>query len=108
MKSEHANYRKVLASFLEEILENKGWWYRLPLASISSKDGKPIATDVILPHLGTAFCLSEQAMLLFLVEMGTYEAKSKGHTIDAKGWDDLPAEFKVKSSIEVSKTSFDR
>jgi hypothetical protein len=46
--------------------------------------------------------------LLFLVEMGTYEAKSKGHTIDAKGWDDLPAEFKVKSSIEVSKTSFDR
>jgi hypothetical protein len=26
MKSEHANHRKVLASFLEEIPENKGWW----------------------------------------------------------------------------------
>jgi hypothetical protein len=108
MKSEHANHRKVLASFLEEIPENKGWWHRLPLASMSSKDGKPTATDAILPHLGTAFCLSEQAMLLFLVEMGTYEAKSKGHTIDAKGWDDLPAEFKAKSHVKVAETSFDR
>jgi hypothetical protein len=84
MKSEHANYRKVLASFLKEIPENKGWWYRLPLASISSKDGKQIPTDVILPHLGTAFGLSEQAMLLFLVEMGTYQAKGEGHLDRAK------------------------
>ena len=39
MSSEQANYRKVLASFLEEIPKNKGWWYRLPLAPISSKGG---------------------------------------------------------------------
>ncbi len=67
------------------------------MASISSKDGKQIPTDVILPHLGTAFGLSEQAMLLFLVKMGTYQAKGEGHSINAKGWDDLAAEFKVKS-----------
>jgi hypothetical protein len=93
MKSEHANYRKVPASFLEEIPKYKGWWYWLPLAPISSKHGKTIATDMILPHLGTAFGLSEQAMLLFLVEMGTYQAKGEGHIINAKGWDDLGAEF---------------
>jgi hypothetical protein len=77
MKSEHANCRKVLASFLEEIPENKGWWCRLPLAPMSSKDGKPIPTDAILPHLGSAFGLSEQAMLLFLVEMGCCQAKGE-------------------------------
>jgi hypothetical protein len=109
MKSEHANCWKVLASFLEEIPENKGWWHQLPLASMSSEDGKPIPTDAILPHLGTAFGLSEQATLLFLVEIGTCQAKGEGHTINAaKGWEDLAAEFKVKSCIEVSRTSFDK
>jgi hypothetical protein len=63
---------------------------------------------VIPPHLGTAFGLSEQATLLFLVEMGTCQAKGKGHIINAKGWDDLAAEFKGKSHIEVSRTSFDK
>jgi hypothetical protein len=76
---------------------------------MSSKDGKPIATDAIPPHLGTAFGLSEQAMLLFLVEMGTYQAKGEGCIIkNAKGWDDLAAEFKAKSHIEVSRTSFNK
>jgi hypothetical protein len=78
MNSEHANCRKVLASFLEEIPKTKGWWHRLPLAPMSSKHGKPIATDAILPHLGSVFGLSEQAMmLLFLVEMGCYQAKGE-------------------------------
>jgi hypothetical protein len=108
MNSEHANYRKVLASFLEEIPRNKGWWYRLPLASISSKDSKPIATDAILPHLGNVFGLSEQAMLLFLVEMGCYQAKGEGCITNKAGWEAFEAEFKVKHFIEVSKTSFDK
>ena len=69
MNSEHANYRKVFASFLEEIPQNKGWWYRLPLAPKSSKDGQLIATDAILPHPGNVLGLSEPATLLFLVEM---------------------------------------
>jgi hypothetical protein len=77
------------------------------LAPMSSKDGSmPIATDVILPHLGTVFGLSEQAMLLFLVEMGAHQARGKGCIMNPKGWDDLEAEFKVKSHIELSKTSF--
>jgi hypothetical protein len=44
---------------------------------MSSKDGKPIPTDAIPPHLGSAFGLSEQAMLLFLVEMGCHQAKGE-------------------------------
>jgi hypothetical protein len=75
---------------------------------MSSKDGKPIATDVILPHLGTVFGLSEQATLLFLVKVGCCQAKGEGCIINPKGWDDLAAEFKAKSHIEVSKTSFDK
>jgi hypothetical protein len=106
MNSEHANYRKVFASFLEEIPQNKGWWYRLPLAPKSSKDGQLIATDAILPHLGNVFGLSEPAMLLFLVEMGCYQAKGKGHVINKPGWEAFEAEFKVKSYIEVSRCSF--
>jgi hypothetical protein len=108
MDPQHANYRKVLASFLEEIPKNKGWWYRLPLASISSKDDEPIATDAILPHLGNVFGLSEQAMLLFLVEMGCYQARGEGYIISKTGWEAFEAEFKVKSYIEVSRTSFDK
>jgi hypothetical protein len=107
MKSEHANCRKVLASFLEKNSKNKGWWHRLPLASTSSKDGKPISSDALLPHLGTAVGLSEQATLLFLVKMGTHQAKGEGQIINAKGWDDLAAEFKTNSHIEVSRTSSD-
>jgi hypothetical protein len=107
MNSEQANYRKVLASFLEEIPKNKGWWYRLPLAPISSsKDVEAIATDAILPHLGNVFGLSEQAMLLFLVEMGCYQARGEGYTINKTGWEAFEAEFKVKSYIEVERTSF--
>jgi hypothetical protein len=45
---------------------------------MSSKDGKPIPTNAIPPHLGSAFGLSEQAiMLLFLVEMGCCQAKGE-------------------------------
>ena len=108
MNSEHANYRKVLAAFLEEIPQNKGWWYRLPLAPTSSKNGKSIATDVILPPLGNVFGLTEPAMLLFLVEMGCYKARGEGYTINGTGWEAFEAEFKVKKYIEVSKTSFDK
>ena len=108
MNSEHANCRKVLASFLEEIPQNKGWWCWLPLATKSTKGGQPIATDVILPHLGNAFGLSEPAMLLFLVEMGCYQAKGEGHSINELGWEAFEAQFKVKSHIEVSKCSFDK
>jgi hypothetical protein len=52
---------------------------------MSSKDGKPTAADAILPHLGTAFGLSEQAMLLILVKMGCCQAKGEGNIINAKG-----------------------
>jgi hypothetical protein len=33
---------------------------------MSSKDSMPIATDAIMPHMGTVFGVSEQATLLFL------------------------------------------
>jgi hypothetical protein len=112
MNSEHANYRKVLVAFLEEIPQNKGWWYRLPLATTStkdgSKDGKSIATDAILPHLGNVFGLSEPSMLLFLVEMGCYQARGEGYALNKTGWEAFEAEFKVKSYIEVSRTSLDK
>jgi hypothetical protein len=109
MNCEHASYRKVLAVFLEEIPRNKRWWYQLPSATTSSKDGKPIATDAILPHLGNVFGLSEPAMLLFLVKMGCYQARGEGYTLNKTGWEAFEqAEFKVKSYIEVSRTSFDK
>jgi hypothetical protein len=99
MNSDHANYRKVLASFLEEIPKNKGWWYRLPMAPISSKISEPILTDAILPHLGNVFGLSEQAMLLFLFEMGCYQARGEGYTINKTGWEAFEAEFKVSKEL---------
>jgi len=89
MNSEHTNYRKVVASFLEEIPQNKGWWYRLPLAPTSSKNGKSIATDVILPPLGNVFGLTEPAMLLFLVKMGCYKARGEGYRLNNAGWEAL-------------------
>ena len=102
MNSEHGNYRQVLPAFLEEIPVDKGWWYRLPLAPTSSKNGKSIATDVILPPLGDVFGLTEPAMLLFLVEMGYYKkARGEGYRLNNAGWEAFEAEFKVKKYIEV-------
>jgi hypothetical protein len=62
----HASYRNVLASFLEEIPESKGWWYRLPSKMSLTKNCQPLPSDAILPHLGTPFGLIEIAMWVIL------------------------------------------
>ena len=70
MSSKQARHRKVLASFVEQLPQSKGWWYRLPSRVTPSKDDKPLPTDVITPHLGHVFGLTELAMWAMLVEMG--------------------------------------
>jgi hypothetical protein len=108
MSSKQARHRKVLASFVEQLPQSKGWWCRLPSRVTPSKDDKPLPTDVIIPHLGHAFGLTELAMWAILVEMGcTSEHKrSKSWGINTEGWDFLTAEFGVDKSIQVSPTTF--
>jgi hypothetical protein len=110
MSSKQARYRKVLAAFIDEIPENKGWWYRLPSNVKSATDGKPIAqspTETIIPHLGIVFGLTELAMWTILYEMGLIHMNGGRYCVNNNGWLDLKAEFKV-SCMEVSPTTLDK
>jgi hypothetical protein len=102
MAGKQANYREVLASFVGEIPHAKGWWYRIPSRVTPTQDGRPLPSDVILPHMGTLFGLTELAMWVILYEMGCYKKKKNRFIINIQGWDDLKYQFKVKSFIEVS------
>jgi hypothetical protein len=107
MSSEQANYRRVLARFVEKIPINKGWWYRLPPGEALSNDNQPLPTDAILPRLGHAHGLPELAMWAILVEMGCISQNSQSKTwgINNEGWEFLLAEFGVSKNLQVGPTN---
>ena len=59
----------VLASFLETIAKNGGWWYRVPRGIVKSEKDPPFAQDAIMPHIGTIFGLTEEATQIILHEI---------------------------------------
>jgi hypothetical protein len=71
-----------------------------------SKDDEPLPADVIMPHLGHVFGLTELAMWAMLVEMGcmSENKRSKSWGVNTEGWELLIAEFGVDKSIQVSPT----
>ena len=104
MASQQAVYREVLALFVGEIPTDKGWWYWLPSQVTPTKDGQPLLVDVILPHTGTLFGLTELAMWVILYNMRCYKKKGKDFIINNQGWEDLKSKFKMANFIEVSKS----
>jgi hypothetical protein len=107
MSTKQSSYRNVLASFIEEIPDNKGWWYRLPSKTPPTKNGQPLPSDVILPHLGTPFGLTEVAMWVILFEIGFFRQKGDHYCIDNNGLEDFRNEFKVSDYIESSPSKID-
>ena len=107
MKTKQASHRNVLASFIKEIPENKGWWYRLPSKTPLTKNGQPLPSDAILPHLGTPFGLTEVAMWVILFEIGFFRQKGDHYCIDNNGLEDFKHEFKVSDYIESSPSKID-
>ena len=68
-----------------------------------------ILLDLCLPHFGTLFGLTEDAIAIILIEMGLLKSLKNRVGIMVTemmrdAWDDLIGEFKVKSCIEVSST----
>ena len=103
--STFANNRKVLANYLEQLKENKGWWYRLPEYEIDKGEAalqeSIIESDKVLPHFGSLFGLTEAASAIILIEMGCLKVdKAKKKTIIVnQGWEDLANEFKIKKKL---------
>ena len=67
MKDFQYHQRNYLVEFLKKILTTTGWWYRIPILNSSDKN---VTLDLCLPHLGTLFGLTEDAMAVVLLEMG--------------------------------------
>ena len=93
---------------MDEVPDTLGWWYRIPKLSqewnntqlkLIKKCGK------VLPHFGSIFGISEDAMALILEAMGCLQkhGNRRCHVCEA-GWEALIAEFKVKGKIEISLT----
>jgi hypothetical protein len=71
MENPHKEHQKVLASFLGIIADEGGWWYRIPKGTVrESNKEEAIPQDIVLPHFGTVFGLSEEATQIILHEMG--------------------------------------
>jgi hypothetical protein len=106
MKAAQAKARKVVASFLEEIPTNKGWWYRVPKVNPTAVPKDSTSPDTILPHFGTVFGLTEHATAIILVELGCLGSIRGGESTRflKKGWEDLAATFKVADLIETEQT----
>ena len=63
----HISQRSILAEFLEKIPTTTGWWYRIPVLN-SNMNNREL--DNYLPHLGTLFGLTEDAIAVVFIEMG--------------------------------------
>ena len=102
-----ANNRRIIAEFLYDIPDNVGWWYRLPqLRSGAPKNSRinDMDPDLIMPHLGSIFGLTEEAIAIVLIEMGCLRVHGNRSVICEKGWEYLSAEFGMKDRVEHTKT----
>ena len=101
-------HQKVLASFLQTIANEEGWWYRVPKGKIRTKDDPPIPQDVIMPQFGSVFGLTEEATCVIFTEMGllNHNTKKDSYSIRRKGWDDLGSLFSVDHLLELKPTKF--
>ena len=61
MSSKQTTLQSVLASFIDELLMNKGWWYCVPGKVPAAKDLPEPHPGRILPHMGSLFGLTEMA-----------------------------------------------
>ena len=92
MYGKQIQHKRVLASFLETIAQDGGWWYRVPRGIVRGEKDHPFAQDAIMPHLGTIFGLTEEATHIILHEMGLLcckknKNKQDTYTVCTKGWE---------------------
>jgi hypothetical protein len=108
MSTAQARNRQVIARFLESLPQDQGWWYRIPKLNNQPLKTTDFNLDVVMPHLGTLFGLTEDATSMILVEMGCLSERQQGTSTVTRpqGWEDLASKFKVKSLIEINTTQF--
>ena len=81
----------------------------MPKISLNQTPKPEFKPDKIMPHLGTLFGLSEDAMAIICVEIGCLRQYTGGRTVvRRKVRDDLGAAFKIGGLIEVEMSELDR
>ena len=95
----------VLAKFLHGLSSNEGWWYRLPKQQKSGNTRIKPNPDAVLPQFGTLFGLTEDAMVLVLLEMGLYlPCKNSSPVVNFTGWDQFAILFELEHLVEAKET----
>ena len=84
-----ASHCRVVASFLQGIGHQAGWWYRVPKILKKQEEAKPFPPDKIMPHFRMVFGLTEDAaaLVLELMELVTINPSTNNTKIRVKGWE---------------------
>ena len=114
MSEDRGEGQKILANYLGLIADKGGWWYRLPLrdVNVDADDNATLAnkqdysTDIIMPHFGKIFGLTEHAAAVLLEVLGlvTFSKKNKKTFINHDGWENLCILHKVEKFVEPMKS----
>ena len=64
--------QQVLATFLETIVDEGGWWFRVPKGPVRGPDDPTIHMDAIMPLFGSVFGLTEEAAQSFYWKWACY------------------------------------
>jgi len=80
MKESHIVNQKLFALFLSGIVEDGGWWFRIPKTYPAPLKKVVFPQDFVMPHFGNVFGLTEEAAALVLVEMGLLDKYKNGRT----------------------------
>ena len=98
MEPTQYKHRKIVVEYLEKIPTTIGWWYQIPVLNRSNSSRE---LDSCLPHLGTLFGLTEDAIAVVFVEIGLLKIKITDLGISTillkNAWDNLAGEFNVKN-----------
>ena len=107
-KKDYTDEQEVLASFVTQVVEKHGWWFRLPKWNPNVTMDKEIAQDIIMPHFGQLFGLTEEASAYVLVEMGLMkQQKNRSITYNRVGWESFSGQFILDDVVETKNVSFD-
>ena len=90
---------EIFSSFIDNIHENRGWWYTVNFPGKKHND----ATYKVFPHINTIFGLHSDAMVIFWLESGFVKrAGERKFRMNNDWYEKLKDKVLVRNSIELS------
>ena len=106
-KKDYSSQQEVLASFFSKVIARDGWWFRLPKWNPNAKQTAEVQQDIIMPHFGRLFGLTEEASAHVLAEIGLMNHQKNGAiTYNASGWETFAGRFILDDVVEAKSVKF--